>query len=128
TRENRPEMHYIVVVGLDKSEGVIYVNDPWPGNEPYKEMSLEGFRRLVEALGTELKYLSIGFTRNDVPGKDENRIEEMVKQRSLKKLRGDHAVYDKAPRYRLYGLKGLEAFKDDLAPTKFAGIMRAKAR
>ncbi|MBA7649001.1 hypothetical protein ES703_56793 [subsurface metagenome] len=128
TRENRPEMHYIVVVGLDKSEGVIYLNDPWPGNEPYKEMSLAGFRGLVETLGTELRYLTIGFTRNDVPGKDENRIEEMVKQRSPKKLRGDPAVYDKAPRYRLYGLKGLEAFKDDLAPTKFAGIMRAKAR
>ena len=126
---HRPQQHALVIVGLDKSKGIVYLNDPgcgWFGKGEYEQMTLDNFRAIVEDLPLMTRYCLRVFTRGNVPAKDQSLIEKMVQQRILKKLKGDAAVYDKTKENCLYGLKGLEEFKNDLLPGEFARILEER--
>lgn len=139
-REARPDMHYITAVGLDRSEGIIYVHDPiggWFGTGKYMEIKLEPFRRLVERSPRQHRYITITFKRTTTPPKSEREIERLLKERIVRNIKGDSAVYNKPEMWRSFyrvkkvrrfehGLKGLKAFKTDLDPGRFKKILRAK--
>ena len=128
TKKYRPQMHQVVIVGLDKSKGVIYINDPWGwlGRGKYMEMDLSFFRKVVEKVPLRIRYYTRVFQRSKGMPLEEGLKEELIRQRIEKELRGDPRVYDKpAPRY-LYGLQGLKAFKKDLETGAFVKILKKR--
>ncbi len=130
-KEHRPELHALVIVGLDKSKGLVYVNDPgcgWFGMGKCEEIKLDDFRTMVEAVLPQLRYEAMVFTPSDTPKKNEDTIEEMVKQRIIKRLKGDPQVYDQINSNYLYGLKAIKALRNDLEPGEFFKILKAKMR
>ncbi len=139
-RESRPDMHYVTVVGLDRSKGLIYIHDPiggWYGTGRYGEIKLEVFRRLVERTPWQHRCITVTFKKTRTPPKSEAETEKLLKQRIIKLIEGDPAVYntpalwraffgvDKARQFE-HGLEGLKAFKDDLNPEKFRQILKLK--
>jgi hypothetical protein len=135
-KEHRPGNHWIVVVGVDKSKGVVYIHSPWPkgpqraGADPWvgmTQMGLEDFKRSIEANGyPSLKYLTHVFLKTPFSGIEDR--EKAVGERNQKRLRGDASVYSKSyvGQGFVFGLAGLRAFKEDLSPENFRRIMEEK--
>lgn len=128
TKKNRPQIHQIVVVGLDKSKGVIYVNSPWGwlGMGKYMEIGLGTFKELIKNVPLHTRYCTRVFRRSNASRKDEGLKEKLINQRIVKKLKGDPEVYDKPALYRLYGLEGVKALKNDLRPIRFSEILKIR--
>lgn len=70
-----------------------------------------------------------------MPRKDDKEIERLVRDRIMKKLRGDPSVFDTVEMWRAHylnekfpgfqhGLKALKAFKNDLEPAEFKKILK----
>jgi len=130
--------HYFTAVGMDESEGVIYVNDAalgWFGTGRYSKLELDFLKKTVQSLPPYLKYVTITFKRNGGPRKDEKEIENLVRERIIKKLKGDPSVYDTVEMWRAYyrnekfpgfqhGVKALKAFRNDLEPAEFKKILK----
>lgn len=127
SKKHRPDKHALVIVGLDRSRGIVYVNDPgcgWFGMGRSEEIKLSRFRELTKPLPNDVKY----YTRVFYPGRsavvNESSKVAMIEQRIIKKIEGDPLVYDKETEYFLYGLKGITALRDDLEIDKFSQILR----
>lgn len=128
-KKNRPQQHAIVVVGLDLSKGVVYLNDPgcgWFGMSRAEEMKLDEFRKVVEMLSPAVRYRLRAYTKNgETPEKA--ALEGMLQKRIEKKIAGVPEVYY-APEMGEFGLPGLKSFSDDLEPDAFSGILRGLVR
>jgi len=139
-KPNRPDMHYFTAVGLDRSGGVLYMNDPifgWFGQGKEMELKLSLLRPAVEKLLIQHRYITITFKRGRGPAKTEAEIETLLKERIRKKIAGDPSAYDSPAMwqefYRLakarefaHGLKAIRAFREDLQPKLFGRILAAK--
>jgi hypothetical protein len=130
-KSHRPDKHALVIVGLDWSRGIIYINDPgcgWFGKGEYEEMSLIRFKELTKALPPEVKYSTRVFSYNDLPIVDEGRKSAMIEERIIDKIKGNPLVYDDGSGTFLYGLKGIAAMKKDLNENKFSEILEYRLR
>lgn len=133
----RPDIHYVTVVGMDKSKNIIYIHDPiggWYGTGKYMPMAIGEFRDFIEETPLPHRYITITFKKIRTIY-NYNTIEERVKDRIIKKINGDPVVYDfleiwqeffDNPQFKgfEYGIKGLEAFKRDLEPDTFKELLR----
>jgi hypothetical protein len=138
TSKVRPDMHYFTAVGLDESQNVLIINDGiygWVGKAAYGELRLDILRRLVTLVPEQHKYITITFKSSNEPRKSDEEIDRLVKNRIIKKLRGDPSVYDSLESWRsiynndrfpgfLYSREALVAFKNDLYPAKFERILK----
>ena len=128
---HRPDKHSLVVVGLDRANGLIYITSPgcgWFGAGKYEAMTLAKFRQITEPLYPRVRYATRSFAPNGSPEVPEQQKKELVRLRIAKKIAGDPEVYDKIDKPCIYGLKGIEALRNDLEPDKFSGILKAKAQ
>ncbi len=132
TKKYRPDAHSFVVVGMDRSNDLFWLNVPvagWFGMEKYLERPLSNFKRIMEPLRPELRYTTMVYLRTGQPQKDEKTIQELVRKRIVKKLRGDPAAYTKEPKKRyLYGISALEGLRDDLRPHMFFRILQGRMK
>jgi len=130
--------HYFAAVGLDEREGVLYIHDAvlgWFGTGKYYKLELEALKKATKSLPPHLKYVTITFKKGEGPRKSDPEMESLVKERIIKKLKGDPSVYDtlemwrahfrneKFPGYQ-HGLKAWQAFKKDLEPQEFKKIVQ----
>lgn len=128
--EHLPGHHWMVVVGVDRRKGVVYIHSPWP-TIGKTEMNINDFKRSIEAIPNQfrfLKYVTHVFLKSPFSG-IEDRLKEVV-ERNKKKLRGDPRVYPES--YVgwgfVFGLAGLRAFKEDLFPKNFRRIIKEMER
>lgn len=139
SKQARTRVHYLTIVGMDRSKGALYVNDPiycWHGIKgKYTSVDIDWFKHLAGQPSHMHKYIIKVFKKTGEPHKGEHEIQELVKQRIIQKLKGDPSVYDtpemwrsyfgieKTPRVK-YGLGGLKSFRDDLKPYSFKSILK----
>ena len=138
TSKAKPDMHYFTAVGLDESRNVLIINDGiygWVGKAAYEELRLDILRKLVPLVPVQHQYITITFKRSNTSRKDDKEIDRLVKERIIKKLKGDPSVYDSLESWRsiynndrfpgfLYSREALMAFKNDLHAEKFARILK----
>lgn len=126
--EHAPYSHGIVVVGVDRSKGVVYIHSPWP-TIGKMEMTLQDLKTSIEFLGhPHLRYSTMTFLRTPLSGIAHR--EWVVKERNLSKLRGDPNVYYEwfVRQGYTFGMKALEAWSEDLHPENFFKIIEEKER
>lgn len=138
SKEARTQIHYLTIVGMDRANGTLYVNDPiycWHGIQgKYAAISIDRFRRSAGQTPPMHKYIIKVFKETGEPRKREAEIQELVNHRIVQKLRGKPSVYDTPDTWRCYfgmsrnprveyGLKGLKSFRDDLEPFRFKSIL-----
>ncbi len=138
-REARTQVHYITVVGMDRQKSIIYLHDPilgWIGEKGrYRQGKLARFREFIELTPRCHKYITKTFKNTGEHPKSEQEIESLVKERIIKKLKGNPSVYDKPEMWSSffgiervlkfeYGLNGLKAFRNDLEPESFKKVLR----
>ncbi|MBU0547292.1 MAG: C39 family peptidase [Candidatus Omnitrophica bacterium] len=130
-KKHRPDKHALVIVGLDRSRGVVYVNDPgcgWFGTGKAEEIKLSNFRKLTKSLPNDVKYYTRVFYPDRSAVVDESSKAAMITQRIIKKIEGDPLVYDKETEHFLYGLKGVTALRYDLEIDKFSEILKNRLK
>jgi len=131
-KEFRPDTHSFVVVGMDRSNDLLWFNAPiagWFGMGKYVKKPLFNLKKSLKSLRPELKYTTMVYSPTDTPPKDEKTRLELVKKRIVKKLEGDPVTYTKEPSYRqLFGIRALEGLRDDLRPHVFVRILEGRKR
>ncbi len=132
TRQNRPDTHSFVIVGLDRPNNQVRMNIPmggWSGIEKYCTRPLSFLRKRIEPLRSDLKYVTIAYMKTDGVPKDEKTIQKLVKERAQKKVEGDPSAYVKNPPERhLYGVATLRALRSDLEPAAFFKILAERTK
>ncbi|MGD8524102.1 MAG: hypothetical protein PVF56_23325 [Desulfobacterales bacterium] len=132
TKKFRPDTHSFVVVGMDRSADKLWINAPvagWRGMEKYLQRPLSNFKSSMERLRPELRYITMVYLRTGKPQMDEKTIQELVRERIVKKIKGDAAAYTKEPKKRyLYGISALEGLRDDLSRHMFFRILRGRMK
>lgn len=127
--EHRAGNHWMVIVGVDRTKGVVYIHSPWPTIGKI-QMKLEDFRKSIEANQFPyLKYVIHVFLKAPLYGIEEK--EKAVRERNHKRLRGEPDVYYLELRVAqgyVFGLRALQAFKQDLSLENFGRIIREKER
>ncbi len=109
----------------------------WLGTGRYSKLELEALKKATKSLPRHIKYVTITFKKEGATRKDENEIESLVKERIIKKLKGDPSVYDSVEMWRAHyenekfqgfqnGLKALKALQRDLEPEEFKRILKAQ--
>lgn len=134
----RTRIHYLTVVGMDRSNRMLFVNDPiycWHGKKGKSSaLNMKWFKGLAAKTPQRHRYIIKAFQHTGNPRKDQPEIQRMVKERIIKKLKGDRSAYDSASMWRAYfgtgenpptayGAEGLHAFKHDLEPKRFKRIL-----
>jgi hypothetical protein len=133
--------HYFTAIGLDESEKALYINDGalgWFGIGRNFKLDLGTLKKAVQPLPPHLKYVTITFKKGGLPRKDGNEAEKLVRERIIRKLKGDSSVFDTVETWRAhyrfekfrgfqFGGKALKAFRDDLDPGEFKKILKAHA-
>jgi hypothetical protein len=132
SRKTRPDTHSFVVVGLDKANDVVWFNAPaagWRGLPKYADRPLSRLTHTMRNLRPDLKYATMAYLRTDRTPKDRKTVEELVRKRIVKKLKGDPAAYVKNPPKRyLYGINALKGLKADLTPDRFVRIIEGRMK
>jgi len=128
--KERPDTHFFVITGIDKTEGLFYMNDPiwgWFGKGRDETGPLSGLRKSVERQAPGLRYLTYAFRKSDAPPIPDKMVWQVVRQRIGKKIEGDSKVYDKPQKhYCHYGINGWRSFRKDLEPAQFTRILRLR--
>lgn len=145
SRQARTRIHYVTIVGMDRSKRALYVNDPiycWRGVKgKYTSVDIDWFRYLAGQPSDRHRYVIKVFKKTGGPHKSEQEIQKLVQKRIIRKLKGDPSVYDSPETWRSYfgikntpridyGLEGLKSFRDDLEPDNFTKLLKriSKAR
>lgn len=132
SKKTRPDTHSFVVVGMDKSNDVVWFNAPaagWKGLEKYAERPLSRLTYTMRNLRPKQKFTTATYLKGDKEPKDDKTIQDLVKQRIIKKLKGDPDAYvTNPPRRYLYGIKALKGLKEDLTPDRFVRIVEGRVR
>lgn len=121
--KHRPGNHFMVVTGLDRKKGIVYINSSWPTLGKII-MGIEDFRKSIEIQDWPiLKYWIRVFEKVDSSKVIVSKNE--IKERNLRKLKGEIDVYSPyhAELGAVFGLNGLKYFKEDLRPEKFWEII-----
>jgi hypothetical protein len=139
--QDRPDMHFIVVVGMDRNpdEERYYVNDPiggWFGVGKDIEYTKEEFgARMNECQVSQHRFLTQTFYSSSSAPDPLDDPEEVVKHRIAAKIRGDGRVYESRPLWQewfgpewsgrvITGTPGLEAWIADLEDGVFDERLR----
>ena len=126
--ENRPCNHYVVITGVDRIKGVVYIHSPWPTLGKLG-LTKEDFKTSIEHIRyPHLRYLTMVFLPAGLSGIEDR--EKAVRERNQRKLSGDARVYYEGGGFWgcVFGLKGLEAFREDLRPENLSRIIEEKER
>jgi hypothetical protein len=138
SQQARTRIHYLTVVGMDRSNHTLFINDPiycWHGRKgKCSVLDMDRFKHLVAKTPQRHRYIIKAFKTTGKPAKTEQEIHALARERIIKKLKGNGSVYDsdhvwisyfglgKNPLIA-YGLQGLKVFKYDLKPERFKGIL-----
>ncbi len=142
--QNRPDMHYLVAVGMDKSadHGGAYVNDPiggWFGTGKGIFVSAARFALMIERCQVpQHQYITIAYYRSDPPLRPGGLDPDIaIRQRFSDKISGAAAAYEGLETWQeyfgaewqdqvSYGIPGLQALKTDLEENNFQRILAAR--
>lgn len=145
SRQARTRIHYVTIVGMDRSARVLYINDPiycWNGRKgKYTPVDIDWFSNLAGQPSKRHRYVIKVFKKTGGPQKSEQEIQKLVQERIVRKLKGDPSVYDSPETWRSYlgientprvdyGLDGLKSLRDSLEPDNFTKLLKriSKAR
>ena len=141
SKKQRPDMHYFTIIGIDPSQKKIYLHDPimgWYGWGKDVSAPETMLRQAVERAPWQHRYITVTFRPSSVPAKSEKEMQNLLRERILKKIKGDPSVYNSMEMWRTFfgierlnrnfthGIRGLEAFKRDLNPERFKKILALK--
>ncbi|MFC1971661.1 hypothetical protein ACFLV0_07065 [Chloroflexota bacterium] len=141
--EDRPDMHFIVVVGMDTNpeEPLFYVNDPiggWFGTGKSVEMTAERFAEMMDRCQVpQHRYLTQTFYRPSPAPDPLDNPEEVVKHRIAAKISGNARAYESHALWQewfgpewsgrvIRGIPGLQAWIDDLEDDHFEERLRSR--